>query len=99
MLDFGKALRERIEKAGKYRVVMTRSDDTFVPLAETGSKSRATRLRPCSSRSTLTRCPRARAMHRGATIYTLSDKASDAEAAALAETENKADAIARHQPD
>ncbi len=29
----------------------------------------------------------------GATIYTLSDKASDAEAARLAETENKADAI------
>lgn len=29
VLDFAKALRERIEKAGKYRVVMTRSDSTL----------------------------------------------------------------------
>ncbi len=29
VLAFGLALRERIEKSGKYRVVMTRSDDTF----------------------------------------------------------------------
>ncbi len=34
VLDFAKALRARIEKAGKYRVVMTRDDDTFIPLAE-----------------------------------------------------------------
>src|SRR5439155_25768519 len=34
VLGFGLALRDRIEKAGKYRVVMTRTDDTFIPLAE-----------------------------------------------------------------
>src|SRR5262249_34298964 len=32
VLGFGLALRDRIEKSGKYRVVMTRSDDTFIPL-------------------------------------------------------------------
>jgi N-acetylmuramoyl-L-alanine amidase len=32
VLAFGLALRDRIEKSGKYRVVMTRSDDTFIPL-------------------------------------------------------------------
>jgi len=34
VLEFGLLLRDRIEKTGKYRVVMTRTDDTFVPLAE-----------------------------------------------------------------
>src|SRR5215510_5679737 len=34
VLTFGLALRDRIEKSGKYRVVMTRDDDTFVPLDE-----------------------------------------------------------------
>ena len=32
VLAFGLALRERLEKSGKYRVVMTRDDDTFIPL-------------------------------------------------------------------
>ncbi|MFX9348028.1 N-acetylmuramoyl-L-alanine amidase, partial [Acinetobacter baumannii] len=32
VLGFGLALRDRIEKSGKYRVIMTRSDDTFIPL-------------------------------------------------------------------
>ena len=40
-----------------------------------------------------TRLPRREGDAQGATIYTLSDKASDAEAERLAEAENKADAI------
>ena len=34
VLDFAMALRERLEQSGKYRVVMTRTDDSFVPLAD-----------------------------------------------------------------
>ena len=34
VLDFAKRLRARLEKSGKYRVLMTRTDDTFVPLAD-----------------------------------------------------------------
>src|SRR5712675_3118856 len=34
VLGFGLALRDRIEKAGKYHVVMTGEDDTFIPLAD-----------------------------------------------------------------
>src|SRR5262249_41295453 len=34
VLDLAKRLEEKIEAAGKYRVLLTRSDDTFVPLAE-----------------------------------------------------------------
>src|SRR5260370_7999526 len=33
VLGFGLALRDRLEKSGKYRVVMTRTDHTFFPLA------------------------------------------------------------------
>jgi N-acetylmuramoyl-L-alanine amidase len=34
VLSFGLALRDRLEKSGKYRVVMTRTDDTFIALAD-----------------------------------------------------------------
>ncbi len=92
VLGFGLALRDRIEKSGKYRVVMTRTDDTFIPLAD--------RVRVARNQSAaLFVSIHADALRRGegdaqgATIYTLSDRASDAEAERLAETENKADAI------
>src|SRR5262249_43854315 len=34
VLDFSLKLRDKLEKTGKYRVAMTRTDDHFVPLAE-----------------------------------------------------------------
>ena len=34
VLAFGLMVRDRLEKTGKYRVAMTRSDDTFIPLTE-----------------------------------------------------------------
>lgn len=94
VLDFAKALRERIEKGGKYRVVMTREDDTFIPLAERVRIAR-------HHKAALFLSIHADALPgddsnvvRGATVYTLSDTASDAEAAKLAESENRADLIA-----
>lgn len=93
VLDFAKALRDRIEKSGKYRVVMTRSDDTFVPLGDRVkiARSNAAALFVSIHADAL---PKAEGDAQGATIYTLSDRASDAEAEKLAEAENKADAIA-----
>jgi N-acetylmuramoyl-L-alanine amidase len=92
VLSFALALRDSIEKSGKYRVVMTRTDDTFVPLDD--------RVRVARSQSAALfvsihadALPRREGDAQGATIYTLSDKASDAEAERLAEAENKADAI------
>ena len=92
VLGFGLALRDRIEKSGKYRVVMTRTDDTFIPLAD--------RVRIARNQSAALfvsihadALPRGEGDAQGATIYTLSDRASDAEAERLAEVENKADAI------
>src|SRR5690242_2243130 len=34
VLAFSQALREKLESGGKYRVAMTRSDDSFIPLSE-----------------------------------------------------------------
>jgi N-acetylmuramoyl-L-alanine amidase len=93
VLDFAQALRERLEKSGKYRVVLTRSDDTFIPLAdrvEIARRERAALFVSIHADS----LPKNEGDAQGATIYTLSDRASDDEAAKLAETENKADAIA-----
>ena len=92
VLGFGLALRDRIEKSGKYRVVMTRTDDTFIPLADRVKVARhqSAALFVSIHADAL---PRREGDAQGATIYTLSDKASDAEAERLAEAENKADAI------
>ena len=34
VLEFAQQLRDKLEKTGKYRVAMTRTDDRFVPLRE-----------------------------------------------------------------
>lgn len=93
VLDFAKALRDRIEKSGKFRVVMTRDDDTFIPLGDRVKIARANMASLFVSIHA-DALPKREGDAQGATIYTLSDKASDAEAEKLAEAENKADAIA-----
>jgi N-acetylmuramoyl-L-alanine amidase len=93
VLDFALLLRDKMEKVGRYRVVMTRTDDVFVALAE---RVRLARQRQAALFISI----HADALGRGdgdaqgATVYTLSETASDAEAARLAEAENKADVIA-----
>jgi N-acetylmuramoyl-L-alanine amidase len=92
VLGFGLALRDRIEKSGKYRIVMTRTDDTFIPLNDRVkiARNQSAALFVSIHADAL---PRREGDAQGATIYTLSDRASDAEAERLAEAENKADAI------
>ncbi len=93
VLAFGLELRKLIEKTGKYRVAMTRSTDTFIPLRERVAFARRHKAAlfisvHCDS------LPRREGVGEGATVYTLSEHASDAEAAKLAEKENKSDVIA-----
>jgi len=93
VLDFAKRLRDRIERAGKYRVLMTRSDDTFIALGDRvdiARKANAALFVSIHADS----LPHGEGDAQGATIYTLSNKASDAEAAQVAEKENRADVIA-----
>ena len=93
VLDFCLLLRDKIERLGKYRVAMTRTDDSFVPLADRVGFARA-------RQASLFISVHADALARGegdaqgATVYTLSERASDVRAARLAATENQADVIA-----
>ena len=93
VLEFGLMLRDKLEQTDKYRVVMTRSDDRFVPL---GERVRLARQREAQLFISI-HCDALRRREgdaEGATVYTVSEHASDAEAARLAEAENKADVIA-----
>jgi N-acetylmuramoyl-L-alanine amidase len=92
VLAFGLALRDRLEKSGKYRVVLTRSDDTFITLDDRVHVAHNEKAALFVSIHA-DYLPRTEGDVQGATIYTLSDKASDAEAERLAEAENRADAI------
>ena len=93
VLQFAHTLKAKLERAGKYRVAMTRSDDTFIPLSERVRFARAQGAALFVSIHA-DAIPRSEGQAEGATVYTLSENASDAEAARLAEAENRADAIA-----
>jgi N-acetylmuramoyl-L-alanine amidase len=101
VLDFALLLRDRIERGGKYRVVMTRTDDSFVPLID---RVRMARVRQAALFISIhaDALRKGEGEAQGATVYTLSETASDAEAARLAENENRADVIAgidlSHEP-
>jgi N-acetylmuramoyl-L-alanine amidase len=94
VLEFAQALAEKLEKSGKYRVALTRTDDQFVALGERVRFARHQGAALFVSIHADTLVAKSESDVRGATIYTVSESASDAEAARLADDENKADAIA-----
>jgi len=102
VLDFAKRLEEKIETAGKYRVLLTRSEDSFVPLAERVRFAREAGAALFISIHADS-LPHREGDAQGATVYTLSETATDPAAARLAEQENRADVIAgvdlKDQPD
>ena len=93
VLSFASEVRTRLEASGKYRVLMTRGDDTFIPLNDRVrfARSHDAALFVSIHADAL---PKKEGQADGATVYTLSEHASDAEAARLADDENKADVIA-----
>jgi N-acetylmuramoyl-L-alanine amidase len=92
VLAFGQALRDTLAATGRYRVVMTRDDDRFVPLGERVRMARAAgaNLFVSIHADSVTQAQEVR----GATVYTGSERATDADAARLAAKENAADAVA-----
>lgn len=92
VLAFAKQLKIKIEASGRRKAVLTRDDDTFISLPGRVKVARdnAAALMISIHADTLTDPFGVR----GATIYTLSSKASDKEAERLADKENKADLIA-----
>ncbi len=84
-------LKRQLEAGGRYRVVMTRAQDRFIPLEQRVDLAEGARAHLFVS------------MHadaisdhgvRGASVYTLSNRASDAQTAALAQSENSVDRFA-----
>jgi N-acetylmuramoyl-L-alanine amidase len=93
VLEFARHLRQRLEATGKYRVLMTRAEDTYISLGDRVRFARANKAALLLSIHA-DALPRRDGDAQGASIYTLSDTASDAEAARLADAENRADVIA-----
>jgi len=85
-LQMAKDLRRVLESTGRYRVVLTREDDTFLPLR---SRIDVARAAGADLFISLHADHNDDASLRGASVYTLSDTASDVEAAAVAARENK----------
>jgi N-acetylmuramoyl-L-alanine amidase len=93
VLAVAKKLAEKLERTRRFRVLLTRYDDTFLPLNE---RVKIARMNAAALFISIhaDSISRGEGEARGATVYTVSDKASDADAAKLADKENKADLIA-----
>lgn len=91
MLSFARELKELLLRDGGYSVVLTRDDDIFVPLEARISVARAAGAHVFLS---LHADAIAEGEAQGATLYTLSEAASDAAAKALAERHERDDLLA-----
>ena len=93
VLAFAKSLKAKLEATGRYEVYLTREDDTFLPLRERvefAQKKGAGLFLSIHADY----FPEQTEKATGATVYTLSEQASDEEAKELATKENFSDAIA-----
>jgi len=89
-LTLARALRDELVERGRVRVAMTRDTDRFLVLAERYGIARRLNADLFIS---IHADAAADDSARGATIYTLATRASDAEAARIAERENRADVV------
>lgn len=89
-LAVARAVKYQLEKTGQFKVVLTRTRDKFVRL-----RNRVALARRAEGELFISIHADTIRNHsiRGLSVYTLSERASDKEAAALAEKENKADLI------
>ncbi len=87
-LAFGTELAQMLENSGRYRVMLTRKDDSFVSL---GARAAAARQQGADLFISLHANTVAEGDVSGATVYMLSEVASDAGSAARAAFENSSD--------
>jgi N-acetylmuramoyl-L-alanine amidase len=90
-LRMAKELRALLEATGRYKVILTREEDRLLALRQRIDVARTAEADLFIS---LHADHIEKSALRGASVYTLSENASDAEAAALAARENKEDLIA-----
>jgi N-acetylmuramoyl-L-alanine amidase len=92
VLSFAQRLKKKLEDGGRYKVLMTRDKDVFVSL---GDRVRAARAAQAGLLISIHADSISGGQDvRGLTVYTGSERASDADSARLADRENKADAVA-----
>ena len=93
VLAFAKTLRQKLEAEGDFQVYLTREGDTFLALRERVefAQSKGANLFVSIHADSF---PKHANEASGATVYTLSERASDDEAKELAAKENFSDAIA-----
>ena len=91
VLMAAKSIEKILVKSGRYDVILTRKSDRFIPLRKRVAIARRAQADLFIS---LHADSIKNGAVRGATVYTLSENASDREAAQLAERENKSDLIA-----
>lgn len=90
-LDYARELRRQLEASGRFRVVLTRDSDIFLALRDRidiAHKANGDLFVSLHANNHESR------KIKGFSVYTLSEKSSDAEARSLAAKENKADIIA-----
>ena len=85
VITVARELQAQLQAGGKYRVMLTRAADTYVALRERVAKAEHVKAELFLSIHADSHPDPA---VRGASIYTLSEEASDREAAALAQREN-----------
>ncbi len=94
VLAVAKRVQAQLQRSGRYTVIMTRDSDVFISLNERLALSRQAQsdlfisIHADSIEQTYAQSIK------GATIYTLSERASDAQARAIAEKENSSDLVA-----
>ncbi|VAW10374.1 N-acetylmuramoyl-L-alanine amidase, partial [hydrothermal vent metagenome] len=91
VLAFARKLRDELMATGQFEVRMTRDSDVFVPLRD---RREFARQHQADLFISIHADSVRQSGVRGATVYTLSDDASDEVAAALASKENRADLVA-----
>lgn len=90
VLEYAKTLKAKLLKTKKYRVMLTRSDDHFIMLRK---RIEIARKAGAALFISLHADSGSDDSARGLSVYTVSEKASDKEAEALAARENKSDII------
>ncbi len=90
-LAFAKVLGDQLSATGRYKVVFTRQDDSFIAL---GDRMNVAHERKAKLFISIHANSFPGSSVRGATVYTASDEASDKMAEALADSENQSDALA-----
>jgi N-acetylmuramoyl-L-alanine amidase len=87
-LEYAKALKRALEKGGRYKVVLTRNSDVFMYLSERMQKAKKVHANLFIS---IHADSNPNVKMRGASVYTVSEQASDKDSALLAKQENNAD--------